>query len=89
MGVLPKALKNSFQIIADQYEHDTRGASQYKIALPKARTQNYAILSIKYQSAAIWNTMVSVYPKEKFHDKSKAICKKFITNHFLENYNTA
>ena len=85
-GVLPKALKNSFQIAAELYEHDTRAASQCKIALPKARTQNYGIHSIKYKSPAIWNTMVSVYPKEKFHDKSKSICKKFITKHFVENY---
>ena len=86
MGGLPNALKNSFQITADLSDHDTRGASQYKIALPKARTQNYGIYSIKYQASAIWNTMVSVYPDEKFQEKSKAICKKFITKHFIDNY---
>ena len=82
----PKALKNSFQITTDLYDHNTRASSQYKIALPKARTLNYGLHCIKYRGAAIWNSMVSIYPEEKFHDKSKKICKKIITKHFIENY---
>ena len=87
-GILPKVLKNSFQIAADLYNHDTRAASQNKMVLPKARTQNYGINSIKYQSVAFWNTMVSVYPEEKFQLKSKSICKKNITKYFVDNYYT-
>ena len=86
-GSLPKALKNSFQITADLYNHDTRSASHYKIVLPKARTLNYGIFSIKYQASAIWNTMASLYPDEKLHNKSKGFCKKIITKYYVDNYN--
>ena len=82
------ALKNSFQITADTYSFNTRGASQYKLVLPKARTQNYGINSIKYQSAAFWNIIVSVFPKEKFHLKSKPICKKIILKYLFDGYGT-
>ena len=60
-GNLPSSLKDSFQITADTHSFNTRGASQFKMKLPKARTM-YGINSIKYQSAAFWNIAVNLFP---------------------------
>ena len=85
-GNLPLPLKDSFKIAADTYTFNTRGASQNKMVLPKARTQYYGINSIKYQSAAFWNIIVSVFPDEKFHLQSKSICKKIIAKYLIDEY---
>ena len=86
-GYLPLPLKNSFNVAADTYSVNTRGASQYKILLPKARTQNYGINSIQYQSAAYWNIIVSTFPDEKFQLKSRSVCKKIVTKYLIDGYN--
>jgi hypothetical protein len=85
-GNLPLPLKDSFKIAADTYSFNTRGASQNKMILPKARTQYYGINSIKYQSAAFWNIVVSVFPDEKFHLRSKSFCKKIIAKYLIDEY---
>ena len=87
-GNLPVALTNSFQVAADSYSHNTRGASQFKMALPKVRTLTYGINSIRYRSAADWNLMVSEFPDKTFQRQSKPICKKIIENYILDNYHT-
>ena len=83
----PVALKDSFKTTADVYTYNTRSASQYKIILPKARTQNYGINSIKYRSAACWNAIVTSFPNEKFHIQSKSVCIKHISKYFIGMYN--
>ena len=85
-GNLPLTLSDSFQVLTDIYSYNTRGASLFKIALPKARTQTYGINSITYQSAAIWNSMVSVFPEKKFQVESKPVCKKTITKFLVDSY---
>ena len=85
-GSLPLALKDSFQLAQDTYSYNTRGASQFKMVLPKARTQVYGIKSIKYQSAAFWNMIISLLPREELHLQGKSICKKIITKYFLDSY---
>ena len=85
-GTLPVALRNLFQMAADTHEINTRGASQCKVTLPKARTQNYGINSINYQSAASWNLFMSILCEENLHRKSKSICTKAITKFFLDSY---
>ncbi|MCH2405870.1 MAG: reverse transcriptase family protein, partial [Nitrosopumilus sp.] len=87
-GNLPIALQDSFKLALDTHRHDTRGASQSKLMLPKARTQAYGINSIKYQSVAIWNIITCEIPDKKFLTLSKSTCKKLITNHILDKYNT-
>ena len=86
-GDLPVALKDSFKTTAEAYTYNTRSASQYKIILPKARTQNYGINSIKYRSAACWNEIVTSFPNEKFHLQSKSVCIKHISKYFTGTYN--
>ena len=86
-GDLPLALKDSFKTAAEVYTYTTRSASQYKIILPKVRTQNYGINSIKYRSAACWNAIVTAFPNDKFHLKSKSVCIKHVSNYFVDTYN--
>ena len=88
-GSLPLPLKDDFQAITDTYSFNTRGATQSKIILPKVRTQNYGIYSIKYQSAAFWNVIMSEFPEEKLQTKSKFSCKKMITKRIIDGYATA
>ena len=85
-GDIPLPLNNYFQIAAESYPINTRGASQHKLLLPKARTQNYGINSIKYRSTAFWNYMVSLIPEEKFHLQSRYVCKKSITKYLIDTY---
>ena len=86
-GDLPLALKDSFKTAAEVYSYTTRSASQYKIILPKARTQNYGINSIRYRSAACWNAIVSAFPNEKFHLQSRLVCIKHVSKYFIDTYN--
>ena len=87
-GTLPVALlKNYFQVVADNHPFDTRGAARHLMVLPEART-NYGINSIKYQSVAFWNTIVSLFPDKKLQLESKFICNKVIKNYMLNNYYT-
>ena len=85
-GHLPLPLKDSFQIAAETHSINTRGALRHKLLLPKARTQNYGINSIKYQSAAYWNYIVNLSPEEKFYNKSRNTCKKSITKNLIDKY---
>ena len=87
-GTLPTALKNHFQVAADNHSQNTRGASQYKLTLPKARTLSYGINSIIYQATAFWNTIVSELPEEKFQQQSKFVCHKIIKQHILDTYSS-
>ena len=75
-GNLPFPLKDEFQVTTDSYSINTRGAAKFKIILPKVRTQNYGINSIKYQSAAFWNVIMSDFPEEKLQTQSRFTCKK-------------
>ena len=94
---LPVPFNNLFTITTDtQNYYDTRGAAQttqpsqaaqYKMLLPKVRTQMYGINSATYQSAAAWNTIVSNFPDEKFHLQSKYTCKREITMYLIYRYN--
>ena len=80
-------LKNSFQMSVDTYAYNTRAAAcQYKIVLPKVRTQNYGLFSVRYRSAALWNEIVDKFPGEKFHLQSIKVCKEKITKFFIDGY---
>ena len=85
-GDLPLPLKNSFQIAAETHSLNTRGALQHKLLLPKARTQNYGLNSIKYKSAAFWNYIAGILPDKKFYLQTRNVCKKGITKYLIDTY---
>ena len=86
-GGLPLPLKNTFDLIPDIQLPNTRGASLFKVSLPKVRTINYGIRSVNYRAAAAWNTSVISFPKKKLYEQSKSSCKRSITNKLIDNYN--
>ena len=86
-GNLPKVLQDTFKLTQNLHTYNTRGASLYKMAVPKVRTQIYGIKSIKYQSIQFWNYMVGEFPEKTLHLKSKSVCKKIIYDHFMQMYN--
>ena len=85
-GDLPTALSNTFKLAQESHRYNTRGASQHKMVLPAAKTVVYGLRSIKYQSITIWNYLMGKYKINKLYEKSKLICKKFITKGFLDSY---
>ena len=80
-GDLPSPLLNTFIVVPA-----TPNSNQCGVELPKVRTQAYGINSITYRSAATWNTLINQFPECKFHEESKFICKRKITNHYLSKY---
>ena len=86
-GNLPASLRNSFTIAADTHNQNTRGASQFKMLQPKARTQPFGINSIKYQAAGFWNIVANASPEEKFHLQSMSMCKKKVKKYLIDQYN--
>ena len=83
-GSLPLPLLDCFEVASDTF--NSRGSLQSKIVLPKVRTVNYGLNSIRYRSASFWNLMVSKFPKEKFNDQSKYSCKKVLSKHLIDGY---
>ena len=83
-GSLPFPLLDCFEVASDTF--NSRGSLQSKIVLPKVRTVNYGLNSIRYRSASFWNLMVSKFPKEKFNDQSKYSCKKVLSKHLIDGY---
>ena len=82
---LPLPFKDFFTIAAETHSHETR-LSQHSIVLPKVRTLNYGLHSIRYRAAAFWNLMKSHFPKENFQKMSKSKCLKKIKNFLFEGY---
>ena len=85
-GNVPSPLKNIFFIRSDHCDLSTRGSTLTKLILPKVRTQNYGIFSIKYRATAYWNLLMGKIPDNKFIDLKRATVKEKIVNYFFENY---
>ena len=83
---LPTVLLNNFIPVSNVHSHNTRGALQHKMSVPKVNTQIYGIQSITFQSVNIWNYMVSKFVEKQLHLQSISLCKQVITNYFLDNY---
>ena len=86
METFPVFFNNTFQLSRNLHTYYTRGASQFKMNLPKVKTKAYDIKSITSQSAHFWNYMINIFPEQKLHQQSKAVCKKIVTNYLLQNY---
>ena len=85
-GQLPTALSNTFTRVQNAHDYNTRGATQFKMVIPAAKTLVYGIRSIFFQAIQIWNYFMSNFQNMKLHEKSKSVCKKAISNHFLDSY---
>ena len=83
---IPSSLQNSFKLVSNVHNYNTRKAIQHNMALPKIKTKVFGIMSIKYQSALIWNLLNTEYSSIKFYDKSRSFCKGFIIDYFKQLY---
>ena len=83
---IPVSLQNSFNLVSNVHNYSTRKAIQHNMTLPKIKTKVFGIMSIKYQSALIWNSLNSKFRCTKFYDKSHSFCKRFITEYFIQLY---
>ena len=85
-GQLPTALSNIFIPVKNTHTYGTRGAKNCKILVPAANTTIYGLRSIKYQSIQVWNYMITQYSNTNFIEKSKNVCKRIATNHYIDTY---
>ena len=83
---IPSSLQNSFKLVSSVHNYNTRKALQHNMALPKIKTKVFGIMSIKYQSALIWNFLNTKLSDIKFYDKSRSFCKRYITDYFIQLY---
>ena len=83
---LPNTLSKTFMPVQEVHLYNTRGVSQRKIAVPRANTHTYGIMSITYQSLQFWNFIVNKFPQEKLFEQSKPKCKTFLKKYFLDTY---
>ena len=87
-GNVPLPLKNQFLVTTDHREPHTRGASLTKLILPKVKTQNYGIYSIKYKATAYWNLIMGKIPENSFIKVTKTTVKEKLTQYFTDIYKT-
>jgi len=50
-----------FKPIADTYSINTRSSANHNLIIPRARTINYGIKSIKFHGAKLWNDLPLTY----------------------------
>ena len=88
-GNLPVTLNKTYNFTSDLHDYNTRYSRLNQVVLPKVRTQVYGIKSVIFQAGSFWNNIIKTYPHIDFLNKSKSFCKKIVTKHILERYNTS
>ena len=84
-GLLPKALTGKLQYV--EHTHDTRLLSCHQLSRPRTNTLTYGSKGIKNSAIDIWNSINRSHHTEiKFLDKSRNICKSFVTRLLLSKY---
>ena len=85
-GALPSCLNNIFTFQSNVHSYTTRVSVQNQVTLPRARTEQYGIKSIKYQSASSWNNYVNQLANVNMINSSRAVCKHSITKILFDAY---
>ena len=84
-GLLPKALLSNLQYV--EHTHDTRLLSYHQLSRPRTKTVTYGSKGIKNSGIDIWNSINRSHHAEiRFLDKSRNICKSFVTRLLLSKY---
>ena len=83
---LPPALENTFQLTANSHGYSTRSTVLHKVNIPSVRTTVYGLKSITFQSCHEWNFFINHFRDESLPTKSKKVCKKMLTDYFLDSY---
>jgi len=80
----PLALQNTLNFKTLSHQHNTRNRNLKLLERRKARTLNFGLKSIQYQSLLNWNQLL-LYSKKELKTLSPYMMKKEIDN-FLQNF---
>ena len=83
---LPPALKNTFHLTANSHYYPTRGSVNLQVSIPSVKTTVCGLKSIIFQSCQDWNCFIKHFRDKALPPKSKNICKKILTDFFLNSY---
>ena len=84
-GLLPKAMLGKLQFL--EHTHDTRLLGYQQISRPRTNTVTYGSKGIENSAIDVWNSINRSHHTEiKFLDKSRNICKSFVTRLLLSKY---
>ena len=81
---LPKSMKGKMEFLS--HPHETRNLDYLQLYRPRTNTILYGSKSINARSIDIWNSINQNHHHEKLHEKSRAICKKFVYKLLLSKY---
>ena len=83
-GDLPTSLKGKMKFV--EHVHATRSLGCLQLFRPRTKTVTYGSKSINVKSIDIWNSINKVYHSEKLHEKSRSVCKNFVTRILISKY---
>ena len=81
---LPSSLSGKFALV--DTVHNTRNETYFQIDRPINKTFLYGSRSIKSKSVDIWNFINAHSYQEKLQEKSRSICKTFVSKFLLDRY---
>ena len=83
-GVLPASLGGKMKFL--EHAHATRALGCLQLVRTRTKTVTYGSKCIKAKSVDIWNFINKTHHKEKLHEKTRSVCKKFIFKLLLDEY---
>ena len=83
---LPASFAGFFSLASDIHLHATRHAESGNLYIPDTDSVRYGRNSIKVASVFSWNNFIKINPGVDLLGFSRSKFKKFIVNHFLDNY---
>ena len=83
-GDLPPSLRGKMEFL--EHVHATRSLGCLQLFRPRTKTVTYGSKSINARSVDIWNSINKIYHTEKLHEKSRSVCKDFITKMLISGY---
>ena len=81
---LPSSLMGKLSLV--DTVHNTRNETYIQLNRPRSKTILYGSKSIKSKSVDIWNFINKLVHHEKLHEKSRSICKGFVTKFLIDRY---
>ena len=82
---LPRPLRGKMSFLKHP-DHATRSLDFLQLERPRTLTVTYGTKSINLMSIDIWNFINQSHCDEKLHEKSRNICKNFVTKFLLDRY---
>ncbi len=83
-GDLPTSLKGKMEFL--EHIHATRTLGCLQLFRPRTKTITYGSKSINARSIDIWNSINKIHHSENLHEKSRSVCKEFVTKLLISMY---